>query len=102
MLDPLSLNLQVMWDLQRGRVPGEYRLVDETELKSYQIKNEGEETLETPLGKLRAARISQSKPGKTRITTFWFAPELHFLPVRVEQKKDGKEVLRMEVRAIDR
>jgi hypothetical protein len=101
-VDPLSLNLRVMWDLQRGRVPPEYALVDETELKIYQIKNEGEESLDTPLGKLRAVRISQSKPGKTRITTFWFAPDLRYLPVRVAQEKEGKELLRMEIRAVER
>ncbi len=101
-VDPLSLNLRVMWDLQRGHLSPEYALVDETELKTYQIKNEGEENLDTPLGTLRAVRISQSKPGKTRITTFWFAPDLHYLPVRVVQEKDGKELLRMEIRAIER
>ena len=101
-VDPLSLNLRVMWDLQRGQVPQEYTLIDETELKTYRIRHEGEERLDTTLGPLQAARISQSKPGKTRITTFWFAPSLHYLPVRVAQQKDGKEVLRMEIRAVQR
>ncbi len=101
-LDPLSLNLRVMWDLQRGRLPDRYTLVDETELKTYQIRNEGEETLNTPLGVLRTLRVSHSKPGKTRITTFWFAPEMHYLPVRVAQEKKGKEELRMEIRAVER
>ncbi len=101
-VDPLSLNLAVMRDLQRGRLPEHYILVDETELKTYQVRREGEETLDTPLGKLRAVRISQSKPGKTRITTFWFAPDLHYLPVRVAQEKKGKEELRMEIRAVER
>ena len=101
-LDPLSLNLRVMWDLRRGDLPSEYVLADEIELKPYQIKNEGEETLETSVGKLRALRISQSKPGKTRLTRFWFAPELGYMPVRVMQQKGDKEVLRMELRAVER
>lgn len=101
-LDPLSLNLRVMADLRRGRLADQYSLADETEIKSYQINNEGEETLDTSLGKLRAVRISQSKPGKTRITRFWFAPDLQYLPVRIAQHKDGKELLRMEIRALDR
>lgn len=101
-VDPLSLNLRVMWDLQRGRVPPEYALADQTELKIYQIKSGGEERLDTSLGKLRAVRISQSKPGKSRVTTFWFAPDLHYLPVRIAQEKDGKELLRMEIRAVER
>jgi len=50
-------------------------------------------------GKRGAAVAS---PGKTRITTFWFAPPLHYLPVRVMQQKDNKEVLRMEIRAVER
>lgn len=102
MLDPLSLNLRVMWDLRRGRLPDRYTLVDETELKTFQIRNEGEETLATPLGALRALRISHSRPGKTRITTFWFAPDLHYLPVRVAQENKGKEQLRMEIRTVER
>ncbi len=101
-LDPLSLNLRVMWDLQRGHLPDRYTLVDETELKTFQVRNEGEETLNTPLGSLRTLRVSHSKPGKTRITTFWFAPEMHYLPVRVAQEKKGKEELRMEIRAVER
>lgn len=101
-LDPLSLNLRVMADLRHGRLPDQYSLADETEIKSYQIKNEGEETLDTSLGKLRTVRISQSKPGKTRITRFWFAPDLQYLPVRIAQHKDDKELLRMEIRALDR
>lgn len=101
-VDPLSLYLQVMWDLQRGRAPSQYTLADETELKAYQIQKEGEETLETTIGRLHTVRISQSKPGKTRITTFWFAPKLDYLPVRVLQQKSGKEILRMEIRAVER
>jgi hypothetical protein len=102
MLDPLSLNLRVMWDLQSGRLPDRYTLVDETKIRTFQIRNEGEETLDTPLGALRALRVSHSRPGRTRITTFWFAPDLHYLPVRVAQESKGKEQLRMEIRAVER
>ena len=101
-VDPLSLNMVVMRDLQRDRLPGQYTLVDETELRTFQIRNEGEEILDTPLGRLRALRVSHSKPGNTRITTFWFAPELRYLPVRIAQHKKGKEVMRMEIRTVER
>ena len=99
-VDPLSLNMAVMWDLQRNRLPKQYTLVDETELKTFQIHNQGEEILDTPLGQLRTVRISHSKPGNTRITTFWLALELHYLPVRIAQYKKGQEVMRMEVRTV--
>ncbi|MEZ5576938.1 MAG: DUF3108 domain-containing protein [Candidatus Competibacteraceae bacterium] len=89
-VDPLSLNMVVMRDLQRDRLPKQYTLVDETALRTFQIRNEGEEVLDTPLGRLRTLRISHSKPGNTRITTFWFAPELRYLPVRIAQHKKGE------------
>lgn len=46
--------------------------------------------------------INQYTPGKTRMTTFWVAPELQYLPVRITQEKKGKEELRMEIRAVER
>ncbi len=101
-VDPLSLQLLVMGDLQRNRLPEQYRLVDKTSIKSYQIRNQGQETLATPLGTLTTTRIQQFEPGKTRITTFWVAPALHYLLVRISQEKKGKEVIRMEIRAVDR
>jgi hypothetical protein len=101
-VDPLSLQLVVMADLRRGRTPGQYSLVEKTQIKTYQIRNQGEETLETPLGSLRAVRINQYTPGKTRMTTFWVAPELQYLLVRIAQEKDGKEDLRLEIRAVER
>lgn len=101
-VDPLSLQLVVMADLRRGQVPGQYSLVDRNEIKTYQIRNQGREMLETPLGKLNTVLINQYTLGKTRMTTFWVAPELQYLPVRITQEKKGKEELRMEIRAVER
>jgi len=101
-VDPLSLQLLVMSDLKRGQLPNQYRLVEKIAMKTYQIRNQGEEILETPLGPLRTVRINQSTPGKTRMTTLWIAPELHYLVVRIAQEKSGKEELRMELRSVAR
>jgi hypothetical protein len=101
-VDPLSLQLVVMGDLRRGRLPDQYSLVDETKIKTYQIRNQGQKTLDTPLGRLNTLLINQYTPGKTRMTTFWVAPELQYLPVRISQEKKGKEELRLEIRAVER
>ncbi len=101
-LDPLSLQLAVMSDMQRGQIPSQYRMVDRTEIKTYLIRQQGEEILETSLGSLRTLRINQYTPGKTRMTTFWVAPELQYLPVRIMQEKRGKEEIRMDLRAVER
>lgn len=101
-VDPLSLQLLVMQDLKHGQIPKQYSLVDKTEIKTYQIRNQGEEVLDTPLGPLRTIRILQYSPGKTRMTTFWVAPEQQYLLVRIAQEKKGKEEMRMEIRSVER
>ncbi len=101
-VDPLSLHLKVMMDLKRDALPDHYSFIDDDEIKTYSIRLEGEETLETPLGDLRTVKISQNRPGNSRITSLWFAPELDYLPVQIRQEKKGKEVLRMEIKSVDR
>lgn len=100
--DPLSLNLAVMWDLQRGQLPEQYALVDGTEPRIYRIRNEGEETLKTALGLLRTVRVSQTRPDGNRATTFWFAVEWQYLPVQIARQKKGREDLRLEIRSLER
>lgn len=101
-IDPLSLQLLVMGDLQRGQLPNQYRLVEKITIKTYQIRNQGEEVLDTPLGPLRTVRINQYTPGKTRMTTLWVAPDQHYLVARIAQEKNGKEELRMDIRSVQR
>ena len=100
-VDPLSLHLLVMGDLQHGRAAAAYTLVDDTELRTYQVSYDGEEILDTPLGSLRAVRISRQRPGSSRTTRLWFAPKLGYLPVRITQYKSGNENLSMEIKQVD-
>ncbi len=102
-VDPLSLYLLVMRNLQEGRKTPQYTLLSSIRLKTYLASPEGEETLETPLGKLRTLRISshRDKPGNEGdITTLWFAPELSYLPVQMVRQEEGKETLRMTIQAV--
>ena len=99
-MDPLSMNLLVMTDLSQGRIAEQYTLVDETELKTYRVRRDGEEILATPLGDLHTVRVSQNRQNSTRITTFWLAPSLNYLPVQIAQEKKGKEILRMTIKDV--
>ena len=100
-VDPLSLYLQVMTDLQRGRRPAQYTLIDGTDLKTYQISWESEQTLDTPLGSLQSVPASRSKPGSDRVTRLWFAPDLNYLPIRVIQTKGDKEKLKLILQSVE-
>ncbi|MFO1430086.1 MAG: DUF3108 domain-containing protein [Candidatus Competibacteraceae bacterium] len=102
-VDPLSLYLLAMRNLQQGRKIPQYTLLSNIRLKTYLATQEGEETLSTPLGKLRTLRISshRDKPGsEDDITTFWFAPQLGYLPVQMVRQEEGKETLRMTIQDV--
>lgn len=100
-VDPLSLYLMVMTDLQQNRIRDHYTFVDDDELKTYQVERDGKEILQTSLGDLSTLRVSQRREGSSKITTFWFAPSLKYLPVQIVQEKKGKEVLRMTIEAVE-
>jgi len=101
-VDPLSFYLLTMLDLKNGRSPDAYTLVMGNRLKTYQVRRHGEEILETPLGKLATVRIGRQRQGSSRVTAFWYAPDLGFLPVQVANIEDGEVVLRLTIRNLKR
>lgn len=99
-VDPLSLHLLVMEDLQQGRQEPAYTLVDDTEIKTYNVSHDGQKTLDTPLGPIKTVQVSRQRPGSSRVTRLWFAPAYGYLPVQITQYKDGSEDLSMVVKQI--
>jgi hypothetical protein len=96
-LDPLSMTLVAMRDLRQGQKIGEYSLANETEIKKYRIQVDGEESIPTALGNLRTVRIKDRKPDGSRVTSFWFAPELNYLLVQAVQLRKGFETFRLAI-----
>ncbi len=88
--DRILEQLQVREALIKGEVPGTYRVVDRNEIDVIEYVAQGTEVLETPLGRLETLKFSRERDGSTRSTHVWFAPELNYQPVRIEQFKDGK------------
>ncbi|MEZ5577804.1 MAG: hypothetical protein R3F44_20055 [Candidatus Competibacteraceae bacterium] len=91
----------VMRDLQRDRLPKQYTLVDETELRTFQIRNEGEEILDTPLGRLRALRVSHSSPVTLGSPPFGSPPNCATCRCGLPSTRKA-EVMRMEIRTVER
>ena len=88
-LDKLLYHLAVMIDLQQGKSNLVYHVADGGTLKTYEFQNLGEETIDTKLGQLKTIKLML--PGK-RDTILWCAKALDFLPVRIVQEEDGKEL----------
>ena len=92
-LDRITLQLQVMHDLQEGTEPSSYLLAYRNQLRRYGYTNEGETRIETQAGDFDTLRFAQQREGSSRRTLLWMAPELGFLPVHMEQQRRGKTEL---------
>jgi Protein of unknown function (DUF3108) len=100
--DSLSVQIALMCALAAGKAPESFRLIDKNEVKEYQYTREGEEKLDTPLGKLDTVIYKSQKEGSSRATRMWIAPSLGYLPVKAEQAKRGKRELQLTLRSVER
>ncbi len=78
--------------LSEGKKDFEFDLINyRGQRKHYGFKVQGEEILDLPYGKLKAIKVKTIRQSKKRVTYTWFAPELNYLLVRIQQFKDGNE-----------
>ena len=89
-LDRGSLQVALMRDLKATGSPSRYSLADEDSVASYEYADNGTATIETGVGSLATRILTQQRAGSSRVTWLWVAPELEFLPVRIEQRRDGE------------
>jgi hypothetical protein len=89
-LDRGSLQVALMRDLAATGQAGRYLLTDEDSIKDYVYVDNGAATTATGLGPLATRSLMQQREGSSRSTWLWLAPELQFLPARIEQHRDGE------------
>jgi hypothetical protein len=69
-----------------------FAVADGGKLKRYSFQVIGTETLDLPAGRFEAVKLNQVGYSKNNLTYIWCAPELHYLPVRIwQRKKDRSE-----------
>jgi hypothetical protein len=85
--DRLSQQLMVRLHLAQGMRDMEYPVADGGKIKRYRFQVVGEEPVKTPYGRLRGLKVQRSKGGRAPDYTIWFAPELDYLPVRIERRQ---------------
>ena len=102
--DKLAYQLQLREDLAAHSPAGDappvfdYLVVDEEKQKLYRFRVTGEESLDTPLGTLVTLRIERDRDDPDRHTTFWLAPSLDYLLVRLVQQ-DGERGFELNLKA---
>ena len=101
--DVNTIRLAPVVDLLEGREPGDYALLDGREVKHYTYPRKGATKLQTEIGDLDTVIYESQRrnyDGTGRTWRYWFAPSLGFLPVRIEQREDGRARLTFTVRSI--
>lgn len=65
-------------------------LLDQDGPEIHELRGDGEETLDTAVGRIATRKVIQQRLGSSRRTLVWLAPELQDLPVRIERQNDGE------------
>lgn len=88
--DRLSADIAVILDLRSGREPGRYAIAEKNQIRQADYTDLGEEQAEVPAGTFDTRKFRRQRPGSSRSTLIWYAADAAWLPVRIEQQKDGK------------
>ena len=96
--DRVSIQYQLMLDLLQDGGSGQYVYFDIDEFKTVNIRFIGTKQVRVPAGRFEAVGVQHQAENSSRITTFWCAEELDFLPVIIEQHRKGKRRLRATLR----
>jgi hypothetical protein len=89
-LDRGTMQVQLMLDVARSGSLSSYTLADDDGLRTYQYHRDENVQLETSLGVLETQAFVQQREGSSRQTLLWMASQLHHLPVRIEQQRNGE------------
>ncbi|PNK60124.1 DUF3108 domain-containing protein [Psychrobacter sp. FDAARGOS_221] len=91
-LDDLSLEAQIRQDLLNGKFTGNYYMVKKDKIERTPFKKVGNTKVTVPAGTYNTVRVDRVHDDKDRTTSFWLAPSLNYLPVKVVQNDDGKKI----------
>ena len=89
LLDRLTADVYIIQQLRKGQEPEGYDITDRNSVRHYDFTALGEETVTVPAGTFKAVKYLRQRPGSSRATRIWYAPELDYLPLRIEQLKRG-------------
>lgn len=90
-LDKLLYQYALMHDAKNNNFPVTYNIADGGKMKTYHFERLGDETIQTPLGNFNTIKIQSDEPKDEKKLVIWCAPELKYLPIKVEHtEEDGR------------
>jgi hypothetical protein len=99
-LDHSLIEIALMSDLRGGRQLAPYHIVEKNGLRTYAYESAGDETVQVPAGSYETVVVRQRREGSSRELYFWCAPQLGYLPVKLEQRKEGDALLTMVLESV--
>lgn len=90
--DDLTLEAQIRQELLNDKFSGSYQMVKKDSIEPLRFTKTASQKITVPVGTFDVVRVDRVHQDKNRQTSFWLAPSLNYLPVKVSQIKDGKEM----------
>lgn len=105
-VDPFLIQIAARLWLERADTPlkldaREFTVVDENEIKQYRLAVSEGPRIETGSGTFKTIRVARVDDSDKQLI-FWTAPELDYLPVKVEHREDGKTRIRFLLRSMNK
>ncbi|MEO8315832.1 MAG: DUF3108 domain-containing protein [Pseudomonadota bacterium] len=101
LLDSQTAQVALMNELLAGRTPQHFVLVEKGKIKEYTYTMEGSTTLRTAVGEHRTVIYRSTRAGSDKSTVFWCAPDLGYLPLKVERREGRNVNWSMTVKTLD-
>lgn len=94
--DKLTQAINLRFDLIQGNTDLSYKVAEDDEIKPYSFRILGEEQVETPIGTFMAIKVEHVHRKGHRTNT-WFAKNLNYFPIKINQIRKGRVVGQGEI-----
>ena len=101
--DLMSIQVEIMLDLRNGTMPPTFNIIDKDQMKEFLYTREGTAKLQTEIGTLDTVIVASRRSATdSRVLRMWFAPDLGYVPVQAERRRDGKLEFAMRIKTLTR
>lgn len=91
--DVMLAQLRISLSAAEGRLNNDFAVLDHGELQNYNLREVARARVDTGAGTFETVQVSRKDSKKNRITSFWLAPKLVYLPVQMRQTEPGKATI---------
>ena len=91
--DVMLAQLRISLSAAKGRLNNDFAVLDHGELQNYDLREGARARVDTGAGTFETVEVSRKDSKKNRITSFWLASKLNYLPVQMKQTEPGKATI---------